>query len=503
MPVWSARARSRRPWAFRAWPTPAELAAHQEARLRRLIEHATLTCRTTARCSTATASRRRRSAPRRPRPRPGLVQSRPAPPAGRRAPPAAGLHPTGSPGPDDRLQRRAVDLPVAEASAGCTTCSGWAVPRVRQRLGDRVVWVSAQRPRPAPGSRGSPGARDRAGKLRPGRDHAAGKAPTGAGAAAAGGRGRLPRHARPPRRATAAERRADIRPRFVLAGGEVLTGARRAQIEATWGVPAHEVYSCWEMGLLAWACPSDRPLPRERTIRSWSRCWARTAARSGWGTRRGRGHEPTQLRHALHPVPHRRHRHPRHGTLRLRQPVRHDRPGSKARMLDFFGTQRPPAAPVRDRRPVAEDGWVGQIRSYRRPRTSSRPRRAARPTPRRRRPRSRRAPPLCQARSHGAGRGGRADRAGAERQVPPRPARSCGYRGGARLASFGADRLTLSPSWQALEIGVGCLAALAGSTTATAPAGPTQRLLVHAVTSPAAGTGGGGVAGPAPRHRAL
>ena len=48
--------------------------------------------------------------------------------------------------------------------------------------------------------------------------------------------------------------RADIRPRFVVAVGEVLTGARRAQIEATWGVPVREVYSCWEVGLIAWEC---------------------------------------------------------------------------------------------------------------------------------------------------------------------------------------------------------------------------------------------------------
>jgi phenylacetate-CoA ligase len=50
--------------------------------------------------------------------------------------------------------------------------------------------------------------------------------------------------------------RADIRPRFVVAVGEVLTGARRAQIEATWRVPVRDVYSCWEVGLIAWECPS-------------------------------------------------------------------------------------------------------------------------------------------------------------------------------------------------------------------------------------------------------
>jgi phenylacetate-CoA ligase len=50
--------------------------------------------------------------------------------------------------------------------------------------------------------------------------------------------------------------RADIRPRFVVAVGEVLTGARRAQIEATWGVPVRDVYSCWEVGLIAWECPA-------------------------------------------------------------------------------------------------------------------------------------------------------------------------------------------------------------------------------------------------------
>ena len=50
--------------------------------------------------------------------------------------------------------------------------------------------------------------------------------------------------------------RADVRPRFLATGGEVLTKARRRQIEATWRAPVHEVYGCWEMNLVAWQCPA-------------------------------------------------------------------------------------------------------------------------------------------------------------------------------------------------------------------------------------------------------
>ena len=47
---------------------------------------------------------------------------------------------------------------------------------------------------------------------------------------------------------------APVRPRFVMSGGEGLTGSRRVQIEAAWGVPVFEVYSCWETSLIAWQC---------------------------------------------------------------------------------------------------------------------------------------------------------------------------------------------------------------------------------------------------------
>lgn len=43
-------------------------------------------------------------------------------------------------------------------------------------------------------------------------------------------------------------------PRLLIAGGEVMTPARRRQIERSWGVPVREVYGCWEAGLLAWQC---------------------------------------------------------------------------------------------------------------------------------------------------------------------------------------------------------------------------------------------------------
>ncbi|HET6468455.1 MAG TPA: hypothetical protein VFG43_08780 [Geminicoccaceae bacterium] len=48
--------------------------------------------------------------------------------------------------------------------------------------------------------------------------------------------------------------RTDVRPRFLATGGEVLTPARRRQIEATWQAPLYEVYGCWEMNLVAWQC---------------------------------------------------------------------------------------------------------------------------------------------------------------------------------------------------------------------------------------------------------
>jgi phenylacetate-CoA ligase len=50
--------------------------------------------------------------------------------------------------------------------------------------------------------------------------------------------------------------REDIRPRFLASGGEVLTRARRRQIEAGWQAPVHELYGCWEADLVAWQCRS-------------------------------------------------------------------------------------------------------------------------------------------------------------------------------------------------------------------------------------------------------
>jgi phenylacetate-CoA ligase len=48
--------------------------------------------------------------------------------------------------------------------------------------------------------------------------------------------------------------REDIRPRFLGTGGEVLTRARRRQIEESWKAPIYEVYGCWEVNLVAWQC---------------------------------------------------------------------------------------------------------------------------------------------------------------------------------------------------------------------------------------------------------
>ena len=47
---------------------------------------------------------------------------------------------------------------------------------------------------------------------------------------------------------------AEVRPRFLITGGEGLTRARRSQIEVTWRAPVFEVYACWEVNLMAWQC---------------------------------------------------------------------------------------------------------------------------------------------------------------------------------------------------------------------------------------------------------
>jgi phenylacetate-CoA ligase len=243
---------------IRAWRTPAELAAYQEARLRRLIEHAHANVpyyrallddhgvapaqiRTLADLDRVPISSK---ADLRRRPAVELL--------------AAGLQP-------DRLRRiqttGSSGVPfVLYRSPGERRLHHlfWlrAYRDFGQRLGDRVVWVSARR-QPAASRLARVGDLLRAiglegfgldvtarpedllqelARLRPG--------------VVVGYPGMLARLGEELQR----NGRADIRPRVVIAGGEVLTGARRAQIEATWGVPVREVYSCWEVGLMAWQC---------------------------------------------------------------------------------------------------------------------------------------------------------------------------------------------------------------------------------------------------------
>jgi phenylacetate-CoA ligase len=243
---------------LRAWRTPAELVAYQEARLRRLVEHAHANVpyyrallgdhgvgpaqiRTLADLDRVPISSK---ADLRRQPAPDLL--------------AAGLRP-------DRLRRvqttGSSGMPfVLYRSPGERRLHHlfWlrAYRDFGQRLGDRVVWISARR-QPVASKLARVGDLLRAiglegfgldvtarpeillqelARLRPG--------------VVVGYPGMLARLGEELQR----HGRANIRPRFVIAGGEVLTGARRAQIEATWGVPAREVYSCWEMGLMAWEC---------------------------------------------------------------------------------------------------------------------------------------------------------------------------------------------------------------------------------------------------------
>ncbi|MBI4525209.1 MAG: phenylacetate--CoA ligase family protein [Deltaproteobacteria bacterium] len=44
------------------------------------------------------------------------------------------------------------------------------------------------------------------------------------------------------------------RPRFVMSTGEVLTSAMRRQIREAFGAPVYDMYSCYEVGCLAWEC---------------------------------------------------------------------------------------------------------------------------------------------------------------------------------------------------------------------------------------------------------
>jgi phenylacetate-CoA ligase len=242
----------------RVWRTPAEVAAYQEARLRRLIEHAHANVpyyRTLLRSHGVTPAQIRTLA--------DLDRIPISSKADLRRQPtldllAAGLHPdrlrrlqtTGSSGTPFTLYRSSGERRLQHLS--------WLrlYREFGQRLGDRVVWIVARPSRLDPGfARVSdllraaglenhtldvitspPRLLQLLGRLRP--------------AVVVGYPGMLARLGEDRRQ----DGLTDIRPRFILAGGEVMTGARRAQIEATWGVPVHEIYSCKEMGLLAWQC---------------------------------------------------------------------------------------------------------------------------------------------------------------------------------------------------------------------------------------------------------
>lgn len=53
----------------------------------------------------------------------------------------------------------------------------------------------------------------------------------------------------------ARHRRRMLRPRLVIAGGEVLTPLLRRQIAKSFGAPVRELYATHELGIIAWQCP--------------------------------------------------------------------------------------------------------------------------------------------------------------------------------------------------------------------------------------------------------
>jgi phenylacetate-CoA ligase len=56
-------------------------------------------------------------------------------------------------------------------------------------------------------------------------------------------------------RALARERRGAVRPRLVVAGGDVLTPRLRMEIADGFGAPVFDMYGSYEMGTIAWECP--------------------------------------------------------------------------------------------------------------------------------------------------------------------------------------------------------------------------------------------------------
>src|SRR5258707_420667 len=51
-----------------------------------------------------------------------------------------------------------------------------------------------------------------------------------------------------------------LRPRVVIAGGEVVTPLQRRQIAESFGAVVRETYATHELGLVAWQCPAGTAL---------------------------------------------------------------------------------------------------------------------------------------------------------------------------------------------------------------------------------------------------
>lgn len=49
---------------------------------------------------------------------------------------------------------------------------------------------------------------------------------------------------------------AEIRPRLIVSTAELLTPTMRSRIESAFGAPVRDTYACYELGLIAWECPS-------------------------------------------------------------------------------------------------------------------------------------------------------------------------------------------------------------------------------------------------------
>jgi phenylacetate-CoA ligase len=243
---------------LRAWRSPADLLAYQERRLRKLVAYAGTQVpyyrELFARHGIAPAGiRTRADLARVPISSKAELRDQPAQNvlgAGYRADRLRRIQTTGSSGEPFVLFRTAIERRLQHLF--------WlrAQRQLGQRLGNRVVWISAKRSRPA--SR-----LDRIGDLL----RVAGLDSYGLDVSAPidvllrelAKLGPAVVVAYPGMLARLGEElqrngRDKIRPRFVLTGGEGLTKARRSQIEVTWGAPAFEVYACWEVNLMAWQC---------------------------------------------------------------------------------------------------------------------------------------------------------------------------------------------------------------------------------------------------------